>query len=364
MSDATPVDPERGQDILDRLATFQFSRPAAPPAEARGITGNTTYNAQVTRLVMSGCMNRPAWEIDPSRGALGPPTRPRKRADFFVADTAVFQAAQPSELAGALDDQPFDRAVAARMLWLDRVWFARLGVLTAACPVTARWWRSKRIAMERCPGRYGLFETPTDRYPCNVRGLCPWCWARDAVKDAQRIEATFFPRLTGRSVGDLTFRQLALDCDEDSVKGLAAERARQRGTISRAKDVDVLRKLGWTRDDRRARCGLYERMRIIPRRWKHGEWTILVRQVIFTPPGVRPPDPAPMLDAEITSYGPFRTPGRYQVRRIVAWANRYPSYLLRGDPSRVFHALAAREGIQSSITAGVFRGARKKGGRQ
>lgn len=356
MSDATPVDPEAADRVLDLWANYR------PPMPAPATTG-TAYTRQVALLVATGCVNRPAWEIDFAGGALGPPTRPRNRPDYFVADTAVFRAAQPKELANALDDLPFDWACAARMLWLDRVWFARVGVLASACPADNLRWLRKRLAMERCPGRYGLFETPADRYPCDVTGLCPWCWARGAVFDAQRVEAAFFPKPKGRAVGDLHFRQIALECHEDNVVHLARERASRRGVISRGRDAFALRKAGWSGGVRRARCGLYERMRVIPRRWKHGEWTIVVRQVILTPPGVRPPDPAPVLDAEVRTFEPSHDPGRHQVRRAVAWANRYPAFLLRGDPSRVFLALQAREGIQSSIMSGVFRGARREGGR-
>lgn len=361
MSDSAPVDPERGQDLLDRLATFQFSRPAAPPP-ARRITGNTTRNAQLTRLVMTGCMNRPAWEIDPSRGALGPPTRPRKRSDFFVADTAVFQAVQPSELAGMLEDQPFDWAVAARMLWLDRVWFARLGVLTSSCPVTARWWRSKRIAMERCPGRYGLFETPADRYPCNVRGLCPWCWARDAVKDAQRIEATFFPQADGA----LRRRPHVPPARPRLRRGLREGPGRRARQATRHDLADQGRRRpvqAHTSSRRSAR-----QVRPVRAHADHPAALEVWRVDHPGPPGHLHPaggaaaGPGAHARRRGHQLRPVREPGAIPGAAYRRLGQPLPSYLLRGDPSRVFHALAAREGIQSSITAGVFRGARKRGG--
>jgi len=83
-----------------------------------------------------------------------------------------------------------------------------------------------------------------------------------------------------------------------------------------------------------------------------GRWAVNIRQVLMATPGA--PDPAPV-PAKDYRYERTQRPGRLAVRDAVALANRYPTFLMRGEPAVAVRYLAARRRRQISAMTGGFR---------
>ncbi len=186
---------------------------------------------------------------------------------------------------------------------------------------------------------------------CNL-AFCPFCWARWVYEVWVNIEHAFFadapPGAT--SPQDLIYRSATQrvhvsftpDHGGGVADGLAAYALRRTKIRNRRGAEFGLRCPGVV--------GGFEMLHVNP--GDDGRWAVNIRQVLMATPGA--PDPAPV-PAKDYRYERTQRPGRLAVRDAVALANRYPTFLMRGEPAVAVRYLAARRRRQISAMTGGFR---------
>ena len=199
---------------------------------------------------------------------------------------------------------------------------------------------------------------------CGLSPLCPFCWAREAMRIWAVADAVFFPkdshsgRRPERSAFGLveTARTHRLPGEDPRLlASFLADRVRRPprgapvGPFYRPHEIATYPALG-----------AYETVAVSS---GPGEpWEVAIRQVLAVAPahvGLLQPPPYRRIRIRLTRHD---GPDRRDLARAVARLCRYPPWLLRGDPGRVLGALSARAGLRLGAAFGNFRGARPAAG--
>ena len=285
-------------------------------------------------------------------------------------------------------EPPTGASYAERAARLGRRWQARLGALE-----TAGWEPMldprRRLGPLFCSSAFVPYGADAQLRRCSYESLCPHCWARSAIDLWRRLDEALFGPEGGRASWaghDLLLRERIIET-RDSYKPVVDGERRQISALrqclaNRLRVVPpwlriegaVRRDFEWRRHARAGVLGGLDVMTAGPwRGYGQRRWRVRVRQLLVVPSDAVPP-PDQVVEAEAAgppvSWPELRTPRcrRHDERRVatpnrtrlaesVAWAWRYPRWLLEaGSPAGdVLDYLAARDGLRLVATLGCCR---------
>jgi hypothetical protein len=208
------------------------------------------------------------------------------------------------------------------------------------------------------------FVVAYPRSSCGLSSLCPFCWAREAMRIWSVADAVIYPpdprsrRRGERPAYGLVETVRTHRLPGTSPQLLAAFLADRVRRPPRGVPVGPFFRPHEIRQY--PASGGYEAIAISAdaRRRESGPWQVAIRQLLAVTPehvGLLQAPPYRRIRIRVTRHS---EPDRRQLARAVARLCRYPPWLLRGDPGQVLDSLAARAGLRLGAAFGNFRGAR------
>jgi hypothetical protein len=237
-----------------------------------------------------------------------------------------------------------NKAVVKDLKWLQRFWREQLCVLRDAG------WKDlatpgKVQFCRNCPPTIGVAVGEKPCRPCNMRQICPWCYARQigVLYDAL---AELLPNR-----GKLSEPIRLLEIKNKVVMPLKDVGKMVNPTLKSFKKspTDLLKRL--------APLGAYYNVHLEPKS-VHGHysaWKFSYSVVALVPLGWEQPE---WLAANGRKIRVTDVYSKQQLVNVIARICRYPVGLLKGDPKLAMISLNARRGTRSSAMLGCFRNKR------
>lgn len=178
---------------------------------------------------------------------------------------------------------------------------------------------------------------------CGLAALCPFCWAREAMRVWAIADAVFFPPEpgTGRRPEGPAYRLVETGrthrlpgTDPGLLAAFLADRARRPrrgrpvGPYYRPHEIRTY-----------PLAGGHEAIAVSADGRGRGPWRVAIRQLLAVAPehvGLLQPPQYRNIRIRVARHD---RPGRRELARAVARLFRYPPWLLRGDPAQVLDAL-------------------------
>jgi hypothetical protein len=256
-----------------------------------------------------------------------------------------------------------------------------------------------------CPVAFVMtYDGKKGRKPCNMRTICPFCWARDVRKQWMKVDAAFFPAASKKR------RVRMVDTDDGQVKSSSFTHSVKDGEIDAKSTYDLIRRtftfhlpaeltvqektslerhtsfpmhamMAWLKSrihgqplpalHRLSECrglleaagpnsGLLEAIhfrRIASDQESEYPWEVQVRQLIMAADSASVPRSLPNGICKPMCHISIPRPSRRVVVAAVAWALQYPKFLI--DPhvpvENVIEYLKVRRGLRLVANYGRFR---------
>ena len=199
---------------------------------------------------------------------------------------------------------------------------------------------------------------------CGLSSICPFCWAREAMRIWRLADAVLFspdprsgrrPEQAACGLVETSRTHRLPGSDPRLLAAFLADRVRRppRGTpvgpYFRPHEIQQYPTLGG-----------YEVIAVSAdaRGREPGPWEVAIRQVFAVRPEHVGLLQAPQYKRIRIKLNRHSQPDRLDVARAVARLCRYPAWLLRGNHEQVLDSLAARAGLRLGAAFGNFRGVR------